>query len=85
MDQNAELAMTGPYAYTRNPMYLGHLIFMLGLAISFQSLTAVALLIFHLFWFQRRVLEDEAHLRTLFGDAYLAYCARVTRWIPCLI
>lgn len=76
---------TGIYGYTRNPMYLGHLIFMLGLAITFQSLAALSLLVFHLFWFQRRVLEDEAHLRALFGDAYLAYCARVKRWIPGLI
>src|SRR4051812_43247184 len=28
---------SGPYAYTRNPMYLGHLIFLLGLALSFRS------------------------------------------------
>ena len=76
---------TGIYAYTRNPMYLGHLIFMLGMAVSFQSVAAVALLVVHLYWFQRRVLEDEAHLRTLFGDGYIAYCARVKRWIPGLI
>ena len=31
------IIMAGPYRYTRNPMYLGHLIFMLGLALTFWS------------------------------------------------
>ena len=76
---------TGIYAYTRNPMYLGHLIFMLGLALTFCSIPAALLLLFHVFWFHRRVREDEAHLRAVFGDAYLTYMARVKRWIPGVI
>jgi len=76
---------SGIYARTRNPMYLGHLIFMLGLGITFCSIPAALLLAFHLFWFQRRVLEDEAHLQARFGAAYLAYRARVKRWIPGLL
>ena len=76
---------TGIYAYTRNPMYLGHLVFMLGLAIAFCSLPALLLLVFHVFWFQRRVLEDEAHLKALFAEDYRAYRARVKRWIPGVI
>ena len=75
----------GPYRYVRNPMYLGHLIFMTGLAITFRSWAAVALLVFHVFWFQRRVLEDEKHLEELFGAAYVAYKARVKRWIPYVV
>jgi protein-S-isoprenylcysteine O-methyltransferase Ste14 len=75
----------GPYRYTRNPMYLGHLIFMLGLAITLWSWLALLLLAFHVVWFQRRVLEDEAHLEQLFGPAYLDYKKRVKRWIPGVI
>jgi protein-S-isoprenylcysteine O-methyltransferase Ste14 len=75
----------GPYRYVRNPMYLGHLIFMAGLAITFQSWLAVALLAFHIVWFQRRVLEDEKHLGAMFGASYVAYKARVKRWIPYII
>lgn len=70
----------GPYRWVRNPMYLGHLIFMTGLAITFQSWAAVALLVFHLFWFQKRVVEDEARLEAQFGADYVAYKARVKRW-----
>ena len=63
-------------------MYLGHLIFMLGLAIAFLSIPAAILFIFHIFWFQRRVREDEVRLTAQFGDAYAAYAAKVKRWIP---
>jgi protein-S-isoprenylcysteine O-methyltransferase Ste14 len=72
----------GPYQFLRNPMYLGHLIFMTGLAITFRSLPAVALLAFHLVWFHMRVLEDERHLEEIFGAEYASYKARVKRWIP---
>jgi protein-S-isoprenylcysteine O-methyltransferase Ste14 len=76
------LVAEGPYAWTRNPMYLGHLIYMYGIMLTFRSWLGLAILVFHVFWFHRRVLEDEAHMRTLFGPAYEAYAARVKRWIP---
>jgi hypothetical protein len=73
---------TGIYRYIRNPMYLGHMIFMAGLAITFQSWAATALLAFHLYWFDARAREDEVHLERLFGDTYRAYVGRTKRWIP---
>jgi protein-S-isoprenylcysteine O-methyltransferase Ste14 len=73
---------TGPYRYTRNPMYLGHLIFMLGLAVTFWSWFALLLLAARAVWFHRRVLRDEKRLEARFGAAYIAYCRRVSRWIP---
>ena len=72
----------GPYRVVRNQMYLGHLIFMLGLALTFKSWLGLALFAFHVVWFHRRVLEDEAHLLSLFGDPYRTYMAQVKRWIP---
>jgi protein-S-isoprenylcysteine O-methyltransferase Ste14 len=72
----------GPFKYLRNPMYLGHLIFMAGLAITFRSLPAVALLAFHMVWFNRRAQEDEIQLEEIFGAEYADYKARVKRWIP---
>jgi protein-S-isoprenylcysteine O-methyltransferase Ste14 len=76
------IVIEGPYRYTRNPMYLGHLIFMAGLALSFNSWLAAALLAFHAVWFHRRVLRDEARLELRFGSPYLAYKSQVKRWIP---
>jgi protein-S-isoprenylcysteine O-methyltransferase Ste14 len=72
----------GPYRYTRNPMYLGHLIFMLGLAVTFWSWFALILLAARAAWFHSRVLGDEAALTKRFGADYTAYQARVKRWIP---
>jgi len=72
----------GPYRFTRNPMYLGHLIFLTGLAITFWSWFAVILLAARAVWFHCRVLHDEKRLHTAFGADYDAYRARVKRWIP---
>jgi protein-S-isoprenylcysteine O-methyltransferase Ste14 len=76
---------TGIYGYTRNPMYLGHMIFMLGLALTFWSWAALLLLAFHFWWFNQRVVEDEARLTQLFGPQYTDYTRRVNRWIPFVI
>jgi protein-S-isoprenylcysteine O-methyltransferase Ste14 len=76
---------SGLYRYTRNPMYLGHLIVYAGLAVTFHSLAALALLLVHIPWFHHRVLEDEKHLEARFGAEYSAYKHRVKRWIPYLV
>ena len=75
----------GPYRYTRNPMYLGHLIFMLGLALTFWSWFGLVLLVLRAAWFQHRVLGDEVRLAATFGADYEAYRARVKRWVPGVI
>ena len=79
------LVTAGPYRYCRNPMYLGHLIFLAGLAIALDSWLAAAVLVFHAAWFDRRVRDDETRLTALFGDPYREYLARVKRWIPGLL
>lgn len=77
-----QIIATGPYGCVRNPMYLGHLIFMAGLALTFRSWFALILLAARALWFQTRVLADEARLEARFGADYAAYRARVKRWIP---
>jgi len=72
----------GPYALTRNPMYLAHLIFMLGLAVTLHSWVAVAVLVLRAIWFHRRVVADEARLAERFGAEYVDYARRVKRWVP---
>jgi protein-S-isoprenylcysteine O-methyltransferase Ste14 len=76
------LVTSGPYRWVRNPMYLGHLVFFAGIALTLQSWIAAAVLAFHVGWFDRRVREDERRLAALFGEPYLEYCGRVKRWIP---
>lgn len=76
-----ELVTSGPYRFTRNPMYLGHLVFMSGLTLTTRSPVAAAALAGHLRWFDSRVRRDEQRLRDRFGPAYDEYCARVPRWL----
>jgi len=75
----------GPYRLTRNPMYLGHLIFMLGLAVTLRSWVALAVLVLRAIWFHRRVVADEARLAARFGAEYTDYARRVKRWLPGLL
>ncbi len=75
----------GPYRYTRNPMYLGHLIFIAGLAITFRSWLALLILLVNVMWFHVRVRRDEKKLLQQFGAPYADYCRRVKRWIPGVI
>lgn len=77
-----ELVVAGIFAYTRNPMYLGHLIFMVGVSLTFQSWFGAILTLALMVWFHRRVLRDEARLVEKFGEAYEEYKANVKRWVP---
>jgi protein-S-isoprenylcysteine O-methyltransferase Ste14 len=52
----------GIYRWTRNPMYLGHLLFLLGLALALASWAGAAVFVAHAAWFDRRVREDEERL-----------------------
>jgi protein-S-isoprenylcysteine O-methyltransferase Ste14 len=79
------LVTSGPYALTRNPMYLGHLIFTLGLALTFRSPLGVVLMVERARRFSRRVRIDEERLERIFADEYRAYRHRVKRWVPGLI
>jgi hypothetical protein len=76
------LVTTGPYAVVRNPMYLGHLIFLAGLAITLRSPRTALLGLGVAAWFHARVLDDEARLRAIFGAEYIEYARRVSRWLP---
>ena len=79
------LVAGGPYAWTRNPMYLGHLVFLTGLALMLHSGLAAAIAMASAVFFHLRVKKDEKRLRERFGEAYTEYCGRVRRWIPGLL
>lgn len=76
------IVQTGPYAFTRNPMYLGHLVFLTGLALTTRSPLAAAALAINVPWFDRHAQRDEERLTELFGEPYTAYRERVPRWLP---
>jgi protein-S-isoprenylcysteine O-methyltransferase Ste14 len=72
---------TGIYAVTRNPMYLGHQIWLVGLALVTGSPVAVAALPVAAPWFDRRAAHDEQRLEERFGRPYAEYRDRVPRWL----
>lgn len=76
------LVTGGPYAWTRNPMYLGHAIFLVGLALTLRSELAALIALASAVFFHVRVKKDEKRLREHFGEPYAEYCGRVRRWVP---
>ena len=76
------LVTGGPYAHTRNPMYLGHLMFSAGLALAVRSPLALVLLFERWRRFSAQVRVDERRLTKIFGAQYDAYLRSVPRWLP---
>ena len=72
---------TGPYAVTRNPMYMGHLVFLTGLTLVTRSPLALATLVTLVPWFDERAGHDEQRLEKAFGEEYVRYRDRVPRWL----
>ena len=80
--KNRDLATGGPYAYTRNPLYLGTLVVAAGLSIAARSwgLGALFAAVFVLVYLP--VIQNESqHLHSLFAD-YSAYAAAVPLLLP---
>lgn len=78
-----KLAVTGPFRYTRNPIYLSWAFMISGVAI-FTNLLAlfIILLLFIATVHFGIVLGEESSLRKRYGNKYLNYKKRVRRWIP---
>ena len=76
------LVTTGPYRFTRNPMYVGLTLEYLGIAGARLDVWPVILLPLLLAYVNFVVIPvEEQNLRGVFGDAYQAYGARVGRWL----
>ncbi len=86
------LVTAGPYAYVRNPLYVGNFITAAGFAIAFTGRSAPATrgalvlgsLATMLAVYAVIVPHEEAYLRRSFGDAFDDYTARVPRVVPAL-
>ena len=79
------LIISGPFAYVRNPLYVGNILMYLGLGIMsfalFPYLQIVAILFF-LFQYYFIVNEEEKYLREKFKDDYTDYCKKVPTFFP---
>jgi protein-S-isoprenylcysteine O-methyltransferase Ste14 len=80
--KNRELTQTGPYAYTRNPLYLGSILIAAGFAVALMSWPVGAMLAaMFLIIYVPVIASEERFLRSTFAD-FDAYCRRVPRIIP---
>jgi protein-S-isoprenylcysteine O-methyltransferase Ste14 len=72
----------GPFALTRNPIYLGMFLGQTGLAVGFDSLWVLAMLVpFFLVIRYGVVAREETYLERKFGRVYLDYKSRTRRWL----
>jgi protein-S-isoprenylcysteine O-methyltransferase Ste14 len=81
LEQPTSLLTSGPYAFSRNPMYLGWAVFAVGQAILVNSLwLAIAALAASLYLQFVTIPQEEETLQREFGTDYEAYRRRVRRW-----
>lgn len=83
LKKNQELATSGPYAYTRNPLYLGN--FLLGIGVAISAGAAWLLFLFgalYLIIYVPVMLAEAQAMFSLFPDQYQTYRAHVPLFLP---
>jgi len=86
LSRSTELTTSGPYAYLRDPLYLGRLFFIVGLCTMGSGwdwlLLVVGLGVFFGSYMPRKRRKEMARLEARFGEAYTRYAAQVRSLIP---
>ena len=81
-EKSASLVTDGIYRYTRNPMYLGMLLVLLGWAFYLSNFAAFLFLpIFIIYMSHFQIQPEERFMRHKFNDEYRAYVIKVRRWL----
>jgi protein-S-isoprenylcysteine O-methyltransferase Ste14 len=82
--KNMEVTTTGPYAYVKNPLYLGTLFIMAGFSIMARNIyiLAIGLMVFFFYYVPFKKEVESARLRERFGDLWTAYDKHVPDYIP---
>jgi protein-S-isoprenylcysteine O-methyltransferase Ste14 len=77
LEKSKEVTQSGPYRYTRHPLYLGSSVIGIGVAVVANNLIVAAIVMAYLaLTLTAAMRSEEAHLREKFGDAYDAYAQR---------
>ncbi|RMJ02947.1 hypothetical protein DOQ08_02412 [Marinobacter litoralis] len=81
-DQSASLVTSGVYRISRNPMYVGFLLLLIGWGAFLGNIASFLLLpIFVMYMNRFQILPEERFMREKFGDQYRQYVTTVRRWI----
>ena len=81
-NKTASIVDSGPYRFTRNPMYLGMILLIIGSGFWFQQWTSILVVI--AFWFymnETQIKPEERALTEKFEEEYVDYMSKVRRWI----
>lgn len=77
LEKSREVTRSGPYRYSRHPLYLGSSIIGVGIAVASHHLVVAAMVVgYMLLTLTAAMRSEEAHLREKFGDAYDAYAEK---------
>ena len=81
-ERPSSLLHTGPFGFTRNPMYLGMAMILLGTAIFLGSISSFLFPILFIMMMESEfIYEEEKHLEKAFGEKYKEYSKRTRKWI----
>ena len=81
--KNQKLAMSGPYAYTRNPLYLGSSLIGVGFSLAGGNwILALACFVLFAAIYWPVIRREEDYLRREFGEVYALYAQRVPLFPP---
>ncbi|MBI3895588.1 MAG: isoprenylcysteine carboxylmethyltransferase family protein [Acidobacteria bacterium] len=86
LEKNRQLATSGPYAYTRNPLYIGSALAGIGFCIAggrWWFFVLLGVFLTAVYW--PVIRREEAHLRQLFPGEFAAYADSVPAIVPRLI
>ena len=81
----SNLVISGPFAYVRNPLYIGNILIYLGLGIMTLALfpyLQIAALLFFVFQYHFIVKEEENYLHKTYGSFYEEFVKNVPRFLP---
>jgi protein-S-isoprenylcysteine O-methyltransferase Ste14 len=82
-DRLGPLVASGPFAYMRNPLYVGNIALWVGFAVTARLLwLAPAIILLLGLEYHAIVRWEERLLESRLGDTYRDYAARVPRWLP---
>ena len=80
--ESSSLVTNGVYRISRNPMYLGFVLILIGIAVLLRSLTPFLIILAFGIWVQRKFITvEERMLAEKFGTEWLAYRQRTRRWL----
>jgi protein-S-isoprenylcysteine O-methyltransferase Ste14 len=76
------LVVSGPYRFSRNPIYVGDLLLLLGWAAYLSNPLALAMTLLFVLYIDRfQIRPEERELSACFGARYGEYMSRVRRWL----